>query len=69
MVLTKNQEKQVKKMPLIETQVAKSRDGKYLIHKTVITHIRPMSYYQAILNDAQDVAVEDLEVLAEAVEA
>ena len=62
MVLTKKQEEQFKKMPLIETQVAKSKDGKYLIHKTSITHIRPMSYYDAILQDAQELAVEDIDV-------
>lgn len=61
MVLTTKQEEQFKKMPLMETQIAKSKDGKYLVHKTILTTIRPMSYYEAILQNAQELAVEDID--------
>ena len=51
MVLTTKQEMKLKDMPLIETRISKSKDGKYLLHRTVMTTIRPMSYYEAVLSD------------------
>lgn len=38
-----------KKTPLIETRITKSKDGKWLIHRTIITDIKPISYYEQIL--------------------
>ena len=55
MGLTEKREAIVKRMPIIKTDVLRSKDGKYLIHRTTITHIKPMSYYQAIVNNAEDV--------------
>ena len=52
MGLTSRKEEQLKKMPRIETRLSKSKDGRFLIHRTIITHVRPVAYYQAIL-DAQ----------------
>ncbi len=40
----------VKKMPYIETRIEKSRDGRFIINRTTITHIRPVGYYQAVLD-------------------
>lgn len=51
MVLTNKQEHRLKDMPIIETRISRSKDGKYLLHRTVITTIRPISYYEAILAD------------------
>lgn len=51
MVLTPKQEMKVKDMPIIETKITRSKDGRYLMHKTTMTTIRPMSYYEAILAD------------------
>jgi hypothetical protein len=42
-------EVELKKMPQVEFSVQKSRDGKYLIHKTTITDIKPFAYYKAVL--------------------
>ncbi|NJL43901.1 MAG: hypothetical protein HC945_01070 [Nitrosarchaeum sp.] len=64
MVLTEKKEAQLSKMPLIEANISKSKDGKYLIHKTVITTIRPMAYYKAIAENVQTVEEEDVEVTA-----
>lgn len=36
--------------PIIETQVMKSKDGRYLIHKTVITDIKPINYYKKVFD-------------------
>ena len=51
MALTTKQEMKLKEMPLIETRITRSKDGKYLLHRTIMTTIRPMSYYEAILAD------------------
>ena len=40
--------KQITKMPIVETFIRKSKDGKYIIHKTVITDIKPKNYYEKV---------------------
>ena len=35
--------------PIIETSIGKSKDGKYIIHKTIITDIKPVKYYEKIM--------------------
>lgn len=35
--------------PILETQVSKSKDGKWLIHRTVITDIKPVKYFEKVL--------------------
>lgn len=36
--------------PIIETQLSKSKDGKWLIHKTVITDIKSVNYFERVLH-------------------
>ena len=43
---------QLNKMPIVESTVAKSDDGKWVIHKTVITSIKPIKYFQKMLEGA-----------------
>lgn len=38
-------------MPIIKTRVTKSKDGKYLIHRTEIVTIKPLAYYEAIVSN------------------
>ena len=66
MGLTAKKEEQLKKMPNIETRVRKSRDGRFLIHQTVITHVKPVAYYNAVLSGEEVLDVEDVEELADA---
>lgn len=40
---------QLSKQPIIENTIKKSEDGKWLIHKTVITDIKPVSYFEKVL--------------------
>ncbi len=40
---------QLSKQPIIESIITKSEDGKWLIHKTVITDIKPVSYFEKVL--------------------
>ena len=35
--------------PIVETKINKSKDGKWIIFKTIITDIKPISYYEKVL--------------------
>lgn len=39
-------------MPIIKTTVIRSKSGRFIIHRTEITDIRPVKYYDKMLNDA-----------------
>lgn len=65
MGLTNKKEEQLKKMPLIQNVIRKSKDGRYLIHKVVITTIRPMAYYKAIMDNSVVVEEEDASTLSD----
>ncbi|MGV8168636.1 MAG: hypothetical protein ACP5N3_01120 [Candidatus Nanoarchaeia archaeon] len=60
MGLTNKKEEQLRKMPIVQAKILKSKDGKYLIHKTEITTIRPMAYYDAVLNNKEDKDVTEV---------
>lgn len=49
MVLTEWKEGQLKKMPIVESQIRKSKDGKTLIHRTIITDLKPVEYYKVVM--------------------
>jgi hypothetical protein len=40
---------QLKKMPIIETVITKSGDEQWVMHKTIITDIKPRSYYEKVV--------------------
>ena len=56
MEFTEKKLEQLKNMPIVETKILKSKDGKFVMHKTVITDIKPTNYYQAVLegNNSDD---------------
>jgi hypothetical protein len=60
MGLTTKKEEQLRQMPIIRSNVSKSKDGKYIIQRTVITHIKPVAYYEAVLNGKLAVLEEDV---------
>ena len=60
MGLTNKKEEQIRKMPLIESHFSKSKNGKYLIHKTTITTIRPVQYFEKVI--ASEGTVDEAEV-------
>jgi len=60
MGLSAKKEAHLKKMPIIENKITTSRDGRFLIHRTVITHIMPTDYYRAVLSNAVKVTEEEL---------
>ncbi|RMF06051.1 hypothetical protein D6764_03270 [Candidatus Woesearchaeota archaeon] len=66
MALSEKMEDQLRKMPVIESRVFKSKDGRFLVHKTVITDIKPLTYYEAVIEnepreDAEEVKEEAVE--------
>jgi len=63
MGLTTKKEEQLKAMPQIESRISKSKDGRFVVHKTTITNIKPAAYYEAVLKDD---GTEEVEQKAEA---
>ena len=41
---------QLNKQPIIESSIAVSEDGKWIIHKTITTDIKPRSYFEKVLS-------------------
>jgi len=41
--------KEFQNKPILETHISKSEDGKWVIHKTVITDIKPVAYFEKVL--------------------
>ncbi len=51
MTLTSKKIEQLRKQPIIETVIKKSEDGEWLLHQTIITDIKPISYFERVLED------------------
>jgi len=60
MGLTAKKEMHLKKMPIIESKITTSKNGRFLIHRTIITHIMPTDYYRAVLANSIKVTEEEL---------
>jgi len=54
MGLTDKKEKQLKKMPIVQSSISRSEDGRFLIHKTIFTDIKPVGYYETIIDKPVD---------------
>ena len=63
MGLTNKKEDQLRKMPIVQARVFKSKSGRFLVHKTIITDIKPVDYYKTVFDGpGQDVEeVQELE--------
>ena len=57
MGLSNKKEDQLRQMPRIQSVIKTSKNGRFIIQQTIITHIKPIEYYQAIL--ANNVKVSD----------
>lgn len=60
MGLTYKKEQQLKKMPIIQSRIKASKNGRYIIQQTVITNVKPVEYYQAVLTNTVKVTDEPL---------
>ena len=47
--LSQTKIEQINKMPIIESSVSKSDDGKWVIQKVTITTIKPVKYFEKML--------------------
>jgi hypothetical protein len=64
MGLPNYKEEQLKKMPMMEFIVRKSKDGRYIIHKTIVTDIKPIAYYEKVLSNEpayDEVSADDID--------
>ena len=61
MGLTPKQIEQLQKQPIIESMIRKSQDGEWIVHKTVITDIKPTTYLEKVLNGASKAHEEIVE--------
>lgn len=61
MIIGEKKMKHLMQMPYIETRVSKSKDGKWVVHKTTITSIKPVKYFEAVLsNEGETVVSEEM---------
>lgn len=49
MELTAQKLEQLKNQPIIETVIKKSEDGEWVVHQTIITDIKPLSYFKKVV--------------------
>lgn len=61
MGLSNKKEEQLRQMPIIRSTISKSKDGKYIIQRTTITNIKPVAYYDAVVNGKMAVVEEDIQ--------
>jgi len=54
MGLSNKKEEQLRAMPIVEAKIGKSKDGRFMVHKTVITHIKPVEYYKAVMDSTDE---------------
>jgi len=40
-----------KRMPLIKTRVRRIKDSNLVLHETIISDIKPLEYYEALVNN------------------
>lgn len=48
-VLRDKKLEQLQKAPIIETKMTLSGDGKWFVHKTIITDIKPVAYVEKVM--------------------
>ncbi|MBS3176902.1 hypothetical protein J4457_06735 [Candidatus Woesearchaeota archaeon] len=60
MGLSNKKEEQLRKMPYIEAKVFRSKDGRFLIHRTTITDIKATAYYEKVLSSEPSAGQDEL---------
>jgi hypothetical protein len=49
MELNEKKVEQLNKQPIVESSIRRSEDGKWIVHKTTITDIKPVAYFEKVL--------------------
>lgn len=66
MGLSNRKEEQLRKMPQVQSRVFKSQDGRFIVHRTTLTDIKPVGYYDKVVRSpATEEIVADEEGLQE----
>ena len=47
---TRRKIEQLKKMPLLQTRIRRLKDSNLVLHQTIISDIRPLEYYEAVVD-------------------
>ena len=50
---TKQEKTFEERHPILDTSISKSKDGKWIIHKTTITDIKSANYYEKVLEKGE----------------
>jgi hypothetical protein len=50
MNLTEKKVQQLKRMPLIQTRIRRLKDSSLILHQTIISDVRPIEYYEAVVD-------------------
>jgi hypothetical protein len=53
-MLTEKKAEQLKKMPHISQRIFKTKDGRFLVHQTRISTVRPLEYYEKVVENNQE---------------
>lgn len=62
MGLSNKKEEQLKKMPRVESRIFLSKNGRYIVQRTIISSIKPVEYYKKILEGQEpQITLEDFD--------
>ena len=64
MGLSDKKEEQLRDQPIIESRYFVSEDGRYIVHKTTFTDIKPVVYMEKVMSGQRGENVQKVEVEA-----
>ena len=67
MGLTDKKIEQLKKMPLIQTRIRRLKESNLILHQTIISDVRPIEYYEAVVDKNNTKVETNVEQLVEEV--
>lgn len=50
MSLSEKKVEQLKKMPLVQTRIRRIKESNLILHQTIISDVRPIEYYEAVVD-------------------
>jgi hypothetical protein len=69
MVFSTKKIEHLKKMPLIKTRIRRIKDSNLILHQTIISDIKPIEYYEAIVDKKDSKFETNFENLVEEITA
>lgn len=65
MTITTKKLEQLKKMPLIQTRIRRVKDSNLILHQTIVSDVRPIQYYEAVVDKSNSKLETRMEGLVE----